>query len=59
MQVHQQGGVNESLLHEMSEEGGDGQPQGDYYEKQAAGYPGEVPELRDEGVQDRQGLSQL
>lgn len=50
------GGMYGSLLHEVQDEARNVRPGADHDEERPTRYPGQVPNLRDEDVQDRQVL---
>ena len=46
-----------SILHEVPEEGGDPEPETDQDEEWQAGHTGRVPEVRHQGVPNREGIA--
>ncbi len=51
------GGCDASLLRERQEDGGDQESESHRYEERKACHPGDVPALREQGLQDRQRLA--
>jgi hypothetical protein len=48
-----------SILHEVPQEGGNQEPATDYHEEQEASYTGCMPQLWNQGFQDREELDRL
>jgi hypothetical protein len=46
-----------SVLYEMPDQERNERPQEHYYEEWQAGNPGNMPNLRDQNVQDREGIT--